>query len=96
MGRVLAVGDACLADPAHHTGEKIDSVLDYRRSIHWWDGGRVIGCHSLGGFAVYPGPPETWNDLNSARKTDDVCCSVPNLVNPSHWRPTSSNASSNA
>jgi hypothetical protein len=82
MGRVLAVGDACLADPAHHTGEKIDSVLDYRRSIHWWDGGRVIGCHSLGGFAVYPGPPETWNDLNSARKTDDVWLFCPEPRQP--------------
>ena len=81
-GRVLAIGDACLADPAYHKGEKVDSVINYRRSIHWWDGGRALGCHPLGGFAVYPGPPESWNDLNTARRVDDIWLFCPEPRRP--------------
>ncbi len=74
-GRVLAVGDACLADPEFHptTGEsKVAKVARYRNSLYWWAGSRAHSCHALGGFVLFPGPTMQWSRHRAESRGQDV------------------------
>lgn len=74
-GRVMAIGDACLADPEFHTKSdncKVTTVAKYRRALHWWAAGHANGCHPLGGFVLFPGPTERWSNYRVATSEQDV------------------------
>jgi hypothetical protein len=75
-GHCLAVGDACLADPAHHPHDgqasKPATVESYRRSIFWWVNGRLQPCDPMGGFVLFPGPPSGWDALMHQVRHKDV------------------------
>ncbi|HEV7258546.1 MAG TPA: hypothetical protein VGN82_12265 [Bosea sp. (in: a-proteobacteria)] len=65
----LLVGDASLASAKHH-GKKPDKadakpyvVERYRRTIGWAVDDRVIRCHPLGAFVVFPAPAIAWVDF---------------------------------
>lgn len=74
-GHCLAVGDACLADPAHHQDvqtSKPATVESYRRSIYWWVNDHLQACDPLGGFVLFPGPPSGWDALMRQVRHKDV------------------------
>jgi hypothetical protein len=74
-GRVMAIGDATLADPKYHRDPKENKpavVAAYRRSILWAVEGRVLSCEPLGGFVLFPGPEQMWNDLENQTRGYDV------------------------
>lgn len=75
-GRALAVGDACVADPRHHTTAtkdfKPEVIVGYRRSIHWAGSGFVQSCDMMGGFVIFPGPPARWSGIEAASHARDV------------------------
>lgn len=80
-GRVLAVGDATLADPAHQRPREGKSavVATYRRSIYWRVGEQILGCDVLGGFVIFPGPTGMWSLLERESRRQDIWlfCPVP-------------------
>ncbi|MCB9701131.1 MAG: hypothetical protein H6711_04525 [Myxococcales bacterium] len=75
-GVVFAVGDACLADPVHHTpgakGFKPSIVANYRRTIFALRGGRMHACDPLGAFVLFPGPTSEWEKCESSAARVDV------------------------
>lgn len=84
-GYVLAVGDACLADPAYHRQpekSKVAEVAGYQKSIVWYVNGRAQHCDPLGGFVLFPGPTEQWIHLANQVRSSDVwiCCPIPRSV----------------
>lgn len=84
-GYALAVGDACLADPAYHhhpDKSKIAEVGGYQKSIVWYVNGRAQHCDPLGGFVLFPGPTEQWTHLAKQVRSKDIwiCCPRPRSV----------------
>jgi len=80
-GRVLAVGDACVAD-ARYQGlrgkeTKLEIVSKYRRSIFWSNGGDVYPCCPLGAFVVLPGPTATWSGMEQRAAKMDIWAFCP-------------------
>lgn len=81
--KALIVGDACLASPKHH-GKKQDksdskphTVEKYRRTIGWSAEGEMIGCHPLGGFALFPPPIEEWIGFEGLPAASDCAILCP-------------------
>jgi hypothetical protein len=79
--RVLAVGDACLASPEHHgTGKaspKPLTVEHYRRTLGWAVGGRIVRCHPMGGFVLFPPPEDAWSRFESLQDARDCTLLCP-------------------
>lgn len=73
-GAAMAIGDACLADPAHHHEKeaKAHVVSNYRRSMLWRTDDRLVRCDPHGAFVLLPGPPEGWANLESKTRALDV------------------------
>lgn len=74
-GRVLAVGDASLADPEFHPtarDDKVAKVARYRNSLYWWAGARAHSCHALGSFVLLPGPTVRWSQYRANSREQDV------------------------
>lgn len=82
-GRILMVGDACLASPKHHgIPNRLDSkpytVENYRRTVGWAAEDQVVRCHPLGGFVLYPSPAEAWAYLQQLPGASDCTILCPN------------------
>src|SRR5262249_4587217 len=61
-------GDACLASPTHHGGPnkneaKPHRVEHYRQTVGWAGDGRIVRCHPMGGFVLFPPPAAAWADF---------------------------------
>ena len=75
--RSLLVGDAVLATPEHHkkmiskSETKPQVVERYRRTIGWVDGDRIIRCHPLGAFVVFPPTVQDWSELETIPQARD-------------------------
>jgi hypothetical protein len=81
--RFLLVGDASLASSKHH-GKKVDKadakphvVEQYRRTIGWSVEDRVIRCHPMGGFVVFPSPADAWVDFEGLPGAGDCTLLCP-------------------
>lgn len=62
--RILVVGDATLASAEHHHKDpKPRTVEKYRRTLGWSVDGRIVRCHPMGGFVIFPPPSESWKDF---------------------------------
>lgn len=87
-GRLLAVGDASLADPAYQQLDseqsKVTTVASYRRSLYWKADQELVPCHPLGAFVVYPGPTREWADAERQAWSSDVwvLCPRPQVADP--------------
>lgn len=68
-GRILMVGDACLASPKHHgkkenkSDAKPYTVERYRRTLGWVVEDEVVRCHPMGAFVVFPSPATAWKEF---------------------------------
>ncbi|SEM44613.1 hypothetical protein SAMN04515666_111173 [Bosea lupini] len=80
----LLVGDACLASAKHHGKKTADAkpyaVERYRRTIGWSVEDRVVRCHPLGGFVVFPSPASAWAAFERLPGASDctLLCPSPN------------------
>ncbi len=64
--KFLVVGDAVLATPKHHSkgAESKSQVVErYRRTIGWSVDRKIVRCHPLGGFVLFPPPSEAWEEF---------------------------------
>lgn len=82
-GRSLMVGDACLASPEHHAVKRPQeakpyTVENYRRTVGWVAQGDVVRCHPMGGFVLFPPPPESWTYLQHIPGVRDCTLLSPN------------------
>ena len=87
-GKSLVVGDASLASPKHH-GKAVDkqdttkqhtkphTVERYRRTIGWVSEGRLVRCHPMGGFIVFPPPATAWKDFERLPGASDCTLLCP-------------------
>lgn len=74
----LAVGDATLASPKHHHKDpKPKAVERYRRTIGWSIDGKIVRCHPMGGFVIFPPPSESWSDFEVLPGTADCTLLCP-------------------
>lgn len=73
-GAAMAIGDACLADPAYHQEKdaKAHVLHGYRRTILWRAGDRVVRCDPHGAFVLLPGPATGWVELEARTRALDV------------------------
>ncbi len=73
-GATMAIGDACLADPAHHQEKdsKAHVLQAYRRTILWRTDDRIVRCDPHGAFVLLPGPAEGWTELEAHTRALDV------------------------
>ncbi len=62
--RIFVVGDATLASAEHHSKDpKPKTVEKYRRTLGWSVDGRIVRCHPMGGFVIFPPPTESWKEF---------------------------------
>lgn len=84
--RLLVVGDGCLASPGHHGKRKANpkpqTVEHYRRTLGWAVDGRVVRCHPMGGFVLFPPPEEAWAPFEKLENAPDctLLCPSPRHV----------------
>ncbi|MGW8281475.1 hypothetical protein ACWGK7_18515 (plasmid) [Sphingomonas aurantiaca] len=81
--KYLLIGDACLASPQHHAvaspqDAKPYVIEKYRKSIGWIDNGRIIRCHPMGGFVIFPPPSEAWVYIQKLPGLGDCTILSPN------------------
>jgi hypothetical protein len=77
--RILIVGDACLASPEHHGKgrTKPETVEHYRRTIGWVVNGRVVRCHPMGSFVIFPPPASAWAAFEATQGVRDCTLLCP-------------------
>lgn len=75
---ILIVGDATLASSKHHHKDpKPKAVERYRRTIGWSIEGKIVRCHPMGGFVIFPPPSESWVDFETMPGTADCTLLCP-------------------
>ena len=90
--QTLLVGDACLSSPLHHGGNddklgaKPYTVERYRRTIAWVSGDRVIRCHPMGAFVLFPPPSEAWHEFTTLPGASDCMLLCPGPRNDTEAR----------
>jgi hypothetical protein len=87
--RFLLVGDATLASPSHHriSDAKPTVVEHYRQTIGWSHQGVITRCHPLGGFVIFPPPPEAWVNFEKIVGASDCTIFCPSPQNPREAAP---------
>lgn len=80
---ILAIGDACLADPEYHNKQaKLETLLSYQRSLMWKAGTELVRCQSLGIFVIYPGPTQQWGALEASFRKENTWLLCPQARDP--------------